>query len=395
MVIWQNAIYKRKWSTAGQNIIIPNFQEYGGSVNLSAYLQKEEAEKIYSPIIYEATGNEVLVDLLSVVGVPDISTQTYPTSIGNKYYNPADGLIYEVVNTWADKLGYVTSSPVGSAIYRTYFNEYRYMMINNIFTHVKVITSGMPETGPTAIAVGGVAAGTNLKGKTAIEILDTMLYPELWPTLIAPSSTFTITPSATYQEVGAAITIAIEHDFKRGSISPAYGTSGFRSGELIDYTETGTVGPYTVVLGEQSWTSKANYKEGEQPLGSKGTPYQSKLAAGSTPVITRKIIGVYPLYATTATITTLTKQALQAYENDIIVSLVGEDGTHKQTFQIPQVWETIGIIQQYNTLSASWDNIDLSTFTKTSISINGVDYWQYVYNGSTIGSRQLKFKFKL
>jgi hypothetical protein len=37
----------------------------------------------------------------------------------------------------------------------------------------------MPETVPTAIAVGGIAAGTNLQGKTALEILDTMLYPEL------------------------------------------------------------------------------------------------------------------------------------------------------------------------------------------------------------------------
>jgi hypothetical protein len=222
-----------------------------------------------------------------------------------------------------------------------------------------------------------------------------MLYPELWPTLTAPSSTFTITPNDTYQEVGAAITIAIEHDFKRGSISPAYGTSGFRSGELIDYTETGTIGAYTVVLGDQSWTSQANYKEGEQPYGSKGTKYDDKLAAGSTPVITRIITGVYPVYATTATITTLTKQALQAHGNDIIVSLVGEDGVNKQTVQITRVWGGIEIIQQYNTLSASWDDIDPATFTRTNIVINEVNYWQYVYNGSTIGSRQLKFKFKL
>jgi hypothetical protein len=192
--------------------------------------------------------------------------------------------------------------------------------------------------------------------------------------------------------VGAAITIAIAHTFSRGSISPAYGTSGFRSGTLIDYTETGTVGAYNVVLGVQSWTSKANYAAGEQPLGSKGTNYQSPLAAGSTSVITRSITGVYPLYATTATITTLTKQALQAHGSDIIVSLVGEDGVNKQTVQIPQAWGTIGTLQQYNTLSASWDNIDLATFTKTSIVIGGVNYWQYVYNGSTIGARQIKFK---
>jgi hypothetical protein len=255
-----------------------------------------------------------------------------------------------------------------------------------------ISTPTMPETVPTAIAVGGVAAGTNLKGKTAIEILDTMLYPELWPTLIDPSSTFTITPNDTYQEVGASITISIYHDFKRGSISPAYGTSGFRSGELIDYTETGTVGSYTVVLGVQSWTSKANYAAGEQPLGSKGTKYDSPLAAGSTSVITRIITGVYPVYANTSTITTLTKQALQAHGSDIIISLVGEDGVNKQTVQIPQAWGTIGTLQQYNTLSASWDNIDLATFTKTSIVIGGVNYWQYVYNGSTIGARQIKFK---
>jgi hypothetical protein len=137
--------------------------------------------------------------------------------------------------------------------------------------------------------------------------------------------------------VGANITITTAHTFNRGSISPAYGTSGFRSGNLINYTETGTVGVYTVVLGVQNWTSKANYAAGEQPLGSKGTPYKSPLAAGNTPVITRTIIGVYPLYATTATITSVTKQALQAHGSDIIVSLVSEDGTHKQTVQIPQV----------------------------------------------------------
>ena len=254
-----------------------------------------------------------------------------------------------------------------------------------------------PENTITSSALAQLPAGSNISGKNALEVLDLAINAELFPTLTAPSYTFTIEPSG-LQEVGANINIVKTRTFSRGSINPQYqSTSPYRSGTLIDYTETGVEGAYTVLVDGQNWTSRANYNAGVQPKGSKGTNYQSPLAAGSTSVITRTITGVYPVYATTTNISIYTKLGLLAHGADIEVNeMVAETAGAKQSIRIPQAWGTISSLQQYNTLSGQWDNIDLSTFTKTAVqlTINGstVNYWKYTHNGATIGSRRLKFR---
>lgn len=266
-------------------------------------------------------------------------------------------------------------------------------------------TETFPDNSITTQAVGGLAANTDISGMDALEVLSDMLMAELWPAIVAPSSTFTISPAATYQKVGASITVTKTKTFSQGSISPAYGPNagaidpayGVRSGALVDYTETNPANftdgqPYTVVLGAQSWTCKANYATGPQPYGSKGTDYLEALAAGSTGVITRTITGVYPVLSTSVSIATFTEQSLQAHGSDIIASVVAESGGNKQSVQIPAAWGTIHTLQQLNTLSNQYDAIDLSSFTVTDITIGGVAYKQYTHNGATIGARTLKFK---
>ena len=266
----------------------------------------------------------------------------------------------------------------------------------------------------TAVTVGGLTAGTNLQNKTPLQILELMLYPELFQTasgIVAPSQTFVISPSATYQEVGTTLSILLDASFNRGSISPQYqSASPYRSGELLyhEFNGAGLVDPveqqtdytiteYVIELGVNSWTCKSWYSAGVQPKGSKGTNTAgyTALASGVTSTITRTINGVYPVYATTVAIAILTKQTLLAHGADITVSMVAES-TGKQTIRIPQAWGTITTLQQYNTLSGSWDTISLATFTKTAVNVtvngNTVAYWEYVHNGSTIGARQLKFK---
>lgn len=260
-----------------------------------------------------------------------------------------------------------------------------------------------PENTITSVSLAQLPAGSNVSGKNALEVLDLAINAELFQVaggITAPSNTFTISPSG-LQEVGAVLTIVKTRAFNRGAISPQYqSATAFRSGELVDYTEVGNDGTHTVTLGLQSWTSKANYSEGTLIKGSKGTTaviagVVNPLPAGSTAIVTRTITGVYPVYATTANIGLLTKQALLAHGADITVSMVAESGG-KQTIRIPQAWGTITVLQQYNTLSGQWDNISLSSFTKTAIqvTVNGsmVDYWEYVHNVATIGARQLKFK---
>ena len=256
-----------------------------------------------------------------------------------------------------------------------------------------------------------IPAGTTFSLKTFPEMMDLMLYPELDPTLTNPSNGLSISPSG-LQEIGLVITtITLSATFSKGSINPAYGTTGFRSGDPNNYvytgtgatdnastalTDTETVSTYTVLQGSNSWTGAVDYDAGPQPLTSKGNNFSSPLSAGTTGVITRTITGVYPTFATTVAINTLTKQSLQSMTSLIQVSLVAELGDgNKQTVDIPDAFATITGLQQFNTLSSTYDAISLSTFTTSAVTqtIQGisVNYTRYTYNGATIGARILRF----
>jgi hypothetical protein len=263
---------------------------------------------------------------------------------------------------------------------------------------------------PTPLTVGGIPAGSTFADTTFPDFVDLLLYPELFPTLTAPSSTFTSNPEG-LREIGEVLaTVAFSSAFSRGSISPAYGTSGYRSGLPNTYVYTGTdltdevsvsltdtqsISDYTVISGAQSWTGKVSFDIGEQPKSSKDNDYSTPLAAGDTSVVTRTITGVYPYFATTVGITTYTKQTLAAHGATVVTAVVAESGSDKQTVQFPAAWGTIGHLEQYNTLSGLYDVIDLATFTSSSITktINGasVTYNQFVHNGGLVGARTLRW----
>ena len=267
------------------------------------------------------------------------------------------------------------------------------------------------NTGATPNTVGGIAAGTTFSAKTNAQMWNLLLYPELFPTLTAPSNTFTLTQSG-FQIIGSTVaTLNFSAGFSRGSISPAYGTSGYRSGlpTIYNYTGTGlpatvssnattdiqTVSSYVVLTGAQSWTCGVSYSGGEQPLSNLGNPYNTALASGTTGAITRTITGVYPYFATTSVISTLTQQTLVANSSQVAPAMVAESGGYKQTIEFPTTWAPIIRLEQYNTLSGAWDVIDLNAFgisaiTKT-IAGNSVNYKQYYHSGATIGARSLRF----
>lgn len=268
-------------------------------------------------------------------------------------------------------------------------------------------------------SVGGISAGTSFNNVSIEDFINMMLYPELYPTLTPPSSSFTLTESG-YHEIGEVIsTLHFSCTFNRGSISPAYGTSGYRSGPPNNYnytgtglpsdvastslTDTQTVSSHTVASGTESWTASVDYDAGEQPLSSEGNNYDSPLAAGTTSADTVSVVGVYPYYGTTSDITTLTKQSLTSMSASYYqLNMVAEDGTNKQTADFPDDFNTITGIQYYNTNNNSWEWINgsksnsLATFTTDdtitkSIQGNTVGYIRYTHNGSTIGARYLRF----
>lgn len=146
----------------------------------------------------------------------------------------------------------------------------------------------IPNEVNTAITVGGIPAGTYLFGKNALEVIDLMLYPELFPALTAPTSTFSTTKAATL-EVGTSLNIDLNAVFNQGSINPQYtATSDKRSGlpSMYSYTGSGliddvdhsnanlsdtfTVPNYSILFGANAWNNSIAYLAGVQPKSSKG-----------------------------------------------------------------------------------------------------------------------------
>ena len=286
-------------------------------------------------------------------------------------------------------------------------------------------TGGDVYTGatPAAITVGGIVAGEVLTGKTYTQLFQDLLVPTLYPTLTNPSNGFS-SPLASLYEIASQQTFSTTASFNRGSINPAYGTNGFRSGLPNRYNYTGAQLPatftstatsniqnivsYVILQGNQSWTSSVRYDAGQQPKDSKGGNYNTPLASGTTGSQTIGTEGVYPIFATTVTIGVFTKQALQSMinANNIVYAVVPETGGNKQSFELPQAWNfarpLIGI-QTYNTVSSQWEyqggtaGTSLTYWTRTSstetIQGNVINYWKYVYNGVDRSAVQIKLVF--
>lgn len=165
-----------------------------------------------------------------------------------------------------------------------------------------------------------IDAGTSLE-----TILRGMLAKTYYPTLTNPSATLAYY-NTTLLRVGATIAAQTATvGLNRGSISPAYGTSGFRSGEATgftlatsgaatDYNETQTTGSFSVPAltrtskGNIVVTATANYAAGEQPKDSDGGNYQTALPAGSVST-TKTYEFILPFYygaSNSATVSSLT-----------------------------------------------------------------------------------------
>ena len=274
-------------------------------------------------------------------------------------------------------------------------------------------------------AVGGYPPGTDvssLSGDSLIAMWDNLLFPTANPVLTAPYGSFLMGPTTLYYEVDDTATLTFTTTLVRGSINPQYNAdSPYRSGlpNNFDFTGTGLIDassssiPYihapidvSISIGDQSWSADIGYDEGVQPFDNKGNVYDASLAAGTLSASpTRTIEGVYPIYATTVDIATLTKQSLQSMSTSQsdAYTLEPETGGNKQRFDIPDKWtgaptsNPLTAIQQYNTFSSQWETISMATWTPsgTTHDIQGVteNYTRYTYNGDVRSSVQIRLIF--
>ena len=375
-----------------------NFLSASTSINLSGYYTTAQTNANFlSANTSYYTQAQTNANFLSATTLSNYYTKTQVYNTGQTYTQSQINALLTGVTT--DLSGYYTSAQTNA----------NFLSASTNLTYT--------NSNPSVITVGGISIGSTFSASTMTDLFDMMLYPELFPTLTNPSSSFSFTQSGLH-EIGELIaTLNFSSVFSRGSISPAYGTSGYRSGLPNTYVYTGyglsnvlstslsdseTATGYTVVNGSQSWSGAVKYDIGEQPKSSKGNNYSTPLPSGQTSTSTQTITGVYPTFATTVAIDTMTKQPLALMNSTYIgVTMVAEDDTNKQKMEFPTVWSVITGIQFYNTVSSTWEWIggskanSLLTFDITSVTetIQGniINYNRYTNNGAKIGSRQLRF----
>lgn len=255
-----------------------------------------------------------------------------------------------------------------------------------------------------AIDVGGISSGTSYQEGTSYDTLwDNLLNPTLYPTLTAPSAT--ISGSGTkLLEVGATQESTITVTFNRGSINPAYGTSGYRSGEATGYSLNGGTGQAgntfteTVTGSNNTFTATVAYGAGEQPKDSKGNNYQSPLAAGSVITGTVSYEFVNALWANTSNIATVAKQSLTSRSAKVkSFSFPATTVANPEIFDVPASW-TVTTVEVLNTLSNQWETAT-EQFTVTDTTHNDAGgtstaYKRYTCNlGMDLGARQVRVKW--
>jgi len=171
---------------------------------------------------------------------------------------------------------------------------------------------------PSAVALCGIPLNYVLTGKTAFQLFETMLVPELFATTISDRSASIGNNAPTYNEIGSTISFTLTGGFNRGVISPSYWTTGTyttaateRVGLPSTYTFSGPTGAGSVsssalsvprsvtnhpVGASQSWGLDVAYACGEQPMSSKNNSYGTKCLASIATASPTIVNGLYPYY---------------------------------------------------------------------------------------------------
>lgn len=254
------------------------------------------------------------------------------------------------------------------------------------------------------VAVGGVEVGDTFQEGDSIEsVIRAMISPVLYPTFTAPSATI-VGSGSKLLEKGATLSATMTITFNRGTITPAYGTSGYRSGAATSYSLNGgtamPVNNFTVTVTESlnTYTGTVNYDAGEQPKDSSGQDYSTPLAAGSVSTNTITYEFVNALWANTSLASTIAKQSLVSKTAKVKqFSFPDTTAANPEVFDIPSSWSVTGI-EVLNTLSNQWesatDQFDTSSTTHDDAAGNPVTYTRYTCNlGMALGARKCRVKW--
>ena len=256
----------------------------------------------------------------------------------------------------------------------------------------------------TSITVGGIESGTTYPSGTTFEqLFRDLLNPTAYPTLTAPSATLTAT-GAKLLEAGATLNTTMTLTLNRGSINPAYGTDGYRSGEATGYSLDGGASQaentfsVTVTSAKTSYQGAVAYAAGQQPKDSTGADYDSPLPAGSVNSNTLTYEFVDAIYSNQANITTIAKEALVSKSAKVKqFNFPAQTVANPETFDVPASW-TVTTVEVKNDLSGQWETAT-SQFAVTDTTHNNaagtsVAYKRYSFSlGYATGARSVRVKW--
>lgn len=259
----------------------------------------------------------------------------------------------------------------------------------------------------TAISVGGIDSGVTYEAGTPLEdMFRDLLEPTLYPSLTNPSASISYTANQYYAVGGTVAATKATLSLNRGSINPAYGTSGYRSGAATEYaiSTSGADTEYSdsdassssfnvpaltrATKGNIVVTGTVSYAAGEQPKDSKGGNYESPLAAGSVSA-TKTITFIQPYYygasnsATVADFTGLTES-------------VTAKGQKTFNYTTNNQYMVFAYDSSYGNLKTILDGngFDVTSgWTKSSLTVGGFSYYVYVSNSPTTDTNA-PFTFK-
>lgn len=291
-------------------------------------------------------------------------------------------------------------------------------------------TTDLPDSLVVPQTIGGINKGTkvsDLEGSTISQMFDNLLFPEVQPTIQAPSATIhfkdTFSSDGVY-EVGTTAPIAANFNtsFNRGTCTVVGQANKNRAGNLdsgnsfIYYggnTSTKTL-PAKVTLGTMQYNYHAAYAQGDTLVTSKGnkasvTP--NPLPADSVNSSNLTIFGTYPYYCNgqsassssgdsnfPTSATPDTKLPLYKWTDTLVGAKFASEaatGTRMQFMYSNR--KKVTKVEFYNSISGKWETFDTSNYNaKSGIKTYSVQGTNETYNILTTtsplsGSVQYRF----
>ena len=271
----------------------------------------------------------------------------------------------------------------------------------------------------TSITVGGISAGTTYEAGDALEdIFRDMLCPALYPTLTNPSVSLSV-PGSKLLESGSWVEKTFTLALDRGSINPAYGTNGYRSGEFTMYYVNDGAGvaipsgstsvTFNRYVGDNGNGDIVNFiktvvanEQGEQPKDSKGNnysyPYPASLNTLQDTVSFELVDALWANWLDMSTDSIVVKQPLVSKtDKKHTFAFLEQTVGHPNIFDVPASW-TVTAVEVKNDLSGAWEDCS-AEFTVTDTTHPDADdrtvnYKRYTDNrGYAAGAREVRIRW--